>query len=282
MKKTIKTNDRVKKYSAMAGAFLATGAVNAQIQYTDVNPDQVVDQNNSPFALDLDGDMVDDMNFMVGFASGTYYNGLINYTGYYAVASGASNRIVLDTSNSYAAMLSSGSFIGSSAMLSSGSQMLGAVVNYTGLATGSIQAGNFLGMTDGYMGVEFDISGATHYGWVRLDVDANATSITIKDHAYNMVADTGLDAGEDGLGLTDVDMINKVHFKPMLNKVIINVTPDLLGSEISVVDLSGKAVSKTTASGVNTTISYDDIDSGIYMIVVTSDKASISKKVYIR
>lgn len=282
MKKTVKTNERVKKYSAMAGAFLATGAVNAQIQYTDVNPDQVVDQNNSPFMLDLDGDLVDDMNFIVGFASGTYYGGLINYTGNYAVASGAANRIVLDTSNSYAAMLMSGSAIGSSAMLSSGTQMLGAVVNYTGLASGTIQAGNFLGMTDGYMGMEFDISGSMHYGWVRLDVANDATSITIKDYAYHTVAGTMLNAGEDGLGLSNVDMIDKVHFKPMLNKVIVNVTPDLIGSDLTVVDLAGNEVSRMTIEGVNTDVAYDNIDSGIYMIVVASEEASISKKVYIR
>ncbi len=52
------------------------------------------------------------------------------------------------------------------------------------------------GATDKYLGLKFDISGATHYGWLRLDTEAGATSFIVKDYAYNTVADEGLAAGE--------------------------------------------------------------------------------------
>ena len=46
--------NRLKKYSALAGSIVAaTGAANAQIVYTDVNPDSVVDQVDSVYMLDL-------------------------------------------------------------------------------------------------------------------------------------------------------------------------------------------------------------------------------------
>lgn len=280
MKKTTK-NERVLKYSAMASAFLATGAVNSQIIYTDVNPDQVVDQASGPFMLDLDGDATNDAGFQVQFASGTYAS-VINYSGFYALASAANGMVNATGTNSYAAMLSSGSAISAGNMGTGSTGMLGAVVNYTGAASGQIAAGNFLGNSDGFLGIAFDISGATHYGWVRLDVDAGATTITIKDHAYNTVADAPLNAGEDGLGLNDVPLDSKVNFKPMLDKALINVTPDLFGSTISLVDMSGRELSSTKINDVNTTVEYNGANAGIYMIVVKAEAGTVSKKVYVR
>ncbi len=68
----------------------------------------------------------------------------------------------------------------------------------------------------------------------------------------------------------------------MLDEAVINVTPDLLGSEIAMVDMSGREVSTTTILDVNTTVQYDQLDSGVYMLVVKAQAGSISKKVYVR
>ena len=278
-----KTNDRIKKYSAMAGAFIATSAVNAQIQYTDINPDQVVDGNNSPFMLDLDGDMVDDMMFSAGFVSGTYYGGLVSYSGNVAVAS-AANGIVGSSGSlgPLASNLSLGSVVSSGASFVSGSQVaLAADLNLTGMISTNIQTGNFMGATDGYLGIAFDISGSTHYGWVRLDVASDASTITLKDYAYNGTADGAINAGQT-VGLDNVPVEDKVNFKPMLDKALINVTPDLFGSEITLVDMTGRELSSTTIKDVNTTINYNGADAGIYMIVVKAAAGSVSKKVYVR
>lgn len=278
-KTTLKKNERALKYSAMAGAFLASGVVNSQIQYTDVNPDQVVDQNNSPFLLDLDGDANTDVSFNVAFVSGTYYGGLINYSGFYAAASAALG-IVMDTASS-PAVLSAGDTIDNTVFGTSATGQLAYSINITGLYSGVYQGGNFAGASDAYLGISFDISGSTHYGWVRLDVAPDGSSITIKDHAYNTVASDGMLAGQT-VGLDDVAMDQKVSFRIMLDEAVINVTPDLLGSEIAMVDMSGREVSTTTILDVNTTVQYDQLDSGVYMLVVKAQTGSISKKVYVR
>ena len=48
-----------------------------------------------------------------------------------------------------------------------------------------------------YLGLRFDIGGATHYGWARLSVPS-ATSFTLRDYAYNSVPGEGIMAGDMG------------------------------------------------------------------------------------
>ena len=92
MKKDDIVKDKIKKYSVLAGAVLAGGSVNAQIQYTDIDPDVVVDPTNSPYMLDLNGDSVDDIQFAVSATSGagsSSYMGIpftYTYAVQYAVA----------------------------------------------------------------------------------------------------------------------------------------------------------------------------------------------------
>ncbi|MBK7751924.1 MAG: T9SS type A sorting domain-containing protein [Flavobacteriales bacterium] len=52
-------------------------------------------------------------------------------------------------------------------------------------------------VSQAYLGLRFDIAGATHYGWARLSVPS-ATSFTLKDYAYNSVPDEGILAGDVG------------------------------------------------------------------------------------
>ena len=58
------------------------------------------------------------------------------------------------------------------------------------------QAGNFCGAGDKYLGVRFDLSGDTHYGWIRVNVAADCSRITIKDYAYEDAPDTPIKAGD--------------------------------------------------------------------------------------
>jgi hypothetical protein len=50
--------------------------------------------------------------------------------------------------------------------------------------------------TPGFLGVRFDISGDTHYGWVRVGVTFGSTSFRIVDWAYNSTPGEALKAGE--------------------------------------------------------------------------------------
>ena len=278
-------NDNLKKYGAVAGAFLASGVVNAQINYTDVNPDQVVNLANSPFALDMDGDTNDDLGFIVGTFAGTFstsgYN--IAYTGGYAAVVGQTSNGA-GTMSSAVAVLSSGAMIDSNMGFTSSGSFGQAGSYYFTIAPsygGTWTYGAWLGQTDKFMGVSFTNGSGTHYGWVRLDVASDATSITIKDYAYNDTPDGPIMAGQM-VGLEGIATEDKVSFKTLLDHTVVNVTPDLIGQTVSMVDLMGNEISSTEITDVNTTVQYGDIKSGVYMIVVTSESDSVSKKVYVK
>ena len=77
----------------------------------------------------------------------------------------ANNRVLVDAETFFSTDLSDGSFIGatpdSCMNWSSGGVMSGCLSG-----GGLVCIGNFLGGVE-YLGVEFDIDGATHYGWVE-------------------------------------------------------------------------------------------------------------------
>lgn len=290
MKTTTTDKKNLSKYTALAGAFLAGGAVNAQIQYVDINPDAVVDMAN-PFNLDMDGNSVDDFIFGVGpiAGSGTYYGGLINfqYSGIGASVSapngGVMGAVSSQASVNIASALASSNLVDNAGnFLSNG--VLGAQVNVvvTGAYSTSFtqEMGNFGGQTDKFLGVKFDISGNNHYGWIRLDVAATWDGITVKDYAYNAVPDLELYAGQS-VGLDDVSISQKVTVKPMLDGAMINVTPDLMGGTIALIDMQGRTVQQFGITDINNSVSYNGLNSGIYMINIDANNEQMSHKVYV-
>ncbi len=291
MSNSTKDKKNLKKYAALAGAFITGGAVNAQIQYVDINPDVVLNLGDS-LLLDMDGNSVTDLAFRVGSfsGSGTAYGGLVNfqYSGFGGSVSAPNGGGIMGSVSSQASM-NIASMLMSSNLVDSGGNFLSdgilaskvtAVV--TGLYSTTITQypGYFAGQTDKYIGVRFDIGGNNHYGWVRLDAAGTYDQITIKDYAYNAVPDLPLYAGQT-VGLDDVSIDQKVTVKTMPEEAMINVTPDLIGGEISVVDMQGREVQKISIADLNTTVSYNNMNSGIYMINVNANAEQISHKVYV-
>jgi hypothetical protein len=293
---TIEMNKiKLRNYSAMAGAVLASGAVNAQITYVDVNPDATVGTANSPYNLDFNNDANPDVIFSVQAGSGAgsaSYMGIpftYTYEGVFANVQAGANAAVLGTitgsSSTFApAALNDGDAIGAAGQFGSGGGLAYAgVLNVPAFSILDypVEGGAFLGQNDKFLGARFTNSGSIHYGWVRLSVAADATTITIKDYAYNSVAATAINAGQT-LGLEDVAVNQKVTIKTQLDQAFINVTPDLIGGEIAMVDLSGKEIMTVAITDILTTVAFEGIDTGIYMLTARFEAGSISKKVYVK
>jgi len=141
--------------------------------------------------------------------------------------------------------------------------------------------GEFLGATDKFLGANFTVGPNTHYGWVRLTVAADASTVTIKDYAYNTVAADQINAGQM-VNLQNIPLDNKVTIKTQMDQAIVNVTPDLIGGEIVMVDMTGKEVKSIIISDVNTTITFEGVETGIYMLNARFEGGTITKKVYVR
>lgn len=300
MKKDDVVKDKIKKYSVLAGAVLAGGAVNAQIQYTDIDPDVVVDPANSPYMLDLNGDSVDDIQFAVSATSGSgssSYMGIpftYTYAVQYAVAAIAGGG--LDGINSVTSSGSSfaveahdfGAEIGAAGDFSS-SAALGVVGNVNVPAFGvnqQINEGAFLNSSGGSLGEKYlgySLSGASgnNYGWIRLSVADSAASITIMAHAINTVVDQSIFAG-NAASISDASIDDKVSIVSALENVKISVSNELLGGDLTIIDMTGKVVSQVSVENINTSISTKDFNTGIYIVRFTFNNEVVNKRIYIR
>lgn len=178
---------RLKAYSMTAGAVAAGAtAVNAQVDYTDVNPDITSDT----LYLDLNNDGTDDFVFLANSFSTS--SGAINvYRGFIAALD--NNAVAAQSSSSYfyPYAIQNDEAINANKAFVSGSYFQTLAWNtFTGTGTTPIgYYGNFVaGGTEAYVGLRLDLNGATHYGWARIQIDLG--TITLKDYAYNSTAAT--------------------------------------------------------------------------------------------
>jgi hypothetical protein len=293
-KKLLIDEKKLAGFTAMAGAVLAGNSADAQIVYTDVSPDVVVDTNNTMYDLDFNNDAIADVSFAVQNVqgAGTYSGLTYTYNGTYAVAAPAAGggfqmSLVPGSSSSMTsavAPLNNGDAINAGAMFNSSGATLGVdvLINVPLLAyTYAFQGGQFLGVTDKFLGVKFTAGANTHFGWVRLDVAGDASTVTIKDYAFNASPNSEILAGQM-VGLEDVSVENKVTVKTTLNEAIINVTPDLIGGTVNMFSMSGQLVASTSIQDVDTKLSFEGIETGIYTVAAQFDAGQVTKKVYVK
>lgn len=181
--KSTKLKERLAKYGLMAAGIVGADQANAAVVYTDEVPD-FAGGIGSQYFLDLNNDGTDDFRIWHNGSSNLYISPLVATNA--VLGSGGATFAypfalnLNDPINAGAGTFFTNGFAG-------GFQSL----NY-----GSCSFGNWCSITDGYMGLRFDIGGNTHYGWVRLDVNASGSVWSVKDYAYEDVANASIDAGE--------------------------------------------------------------------------------------
>jgi len=296
MKKTTTSIEtKLGRYSAVAGALVAGTAVNAQVVYTDVNPDVVVNVS-TPYALDFNNDGTSDMTFAVSFLSGTFPYGsyTVDYAGNVALFAGSfvGNG---STAFSYpaAAALAAGVPVDNAAAWATGTSGVGIMgydilLEITAIGFSTVQAGgDWLGVNDQFVGARFQAGGNTHYGWVRCSVAADAATITIKDYAFqatpNCAINTNAQTGAAcSTGLEDVELENKVLIRNNFEFATVNVTPDLIGGKLVFTNMMGQEILSQVISDVNTQVDFNNMASGIYMLSAQFEDGQVTKKVYVR
>lgn len=186
------TSDKLKAYSTAAGAFilLSSNAV-GQVIYTDLIPDVVINGNDI-FPIDLNDDGFNEMEFKGwSFETWTSFGG--SSEGY------TLQQIYL---HNFASM----AFTGIRPMFLPEGTVINTLLPFTteinlNIFYATYDVGGYLDVdsggswinTDGFIGVKFNISGETHFGWVRVNIrevpDGGMPDLIIKDFAYNAVAD---------------------------------------------------------------------------------------------
>ena len=184
MKGSIAT--KLKAYSTLAGVTLISSA-NAEIIYTDINPDYVSAGYGSQYDLDLNNDSINDYRIEVnGYSTATYGTSaghnwafIFTFSNLGINGFGSNNNMVGRATSSYswqAAAMPSGSVLSAYQywVSATGSANIGWFSYYfSSTANGNTQGpytssvGAWLNQTDKYIGLQFEINGVYHYGWVR-------------------------------------------------------------------------------------------------------------------
>lgn len=271
---------RITKYTAVAGAVVAATGANAQIVYTDVNPDYVHDAVEqatfSVYPLDLNNDAT--VDFVIASKDTTSPAGVrTRFT--LAAPYGAGNAVAGETLSSF-----------DYALALDINTMVDATLNWiasTNTMAYNVDANNpysenWNGVTDKYLGLKFVVGGNTHYGWARLDVNAIGDSVVVKDYAYNATANGGIMTGAMGVGLNEKEIEGLVHFINQANnsvKVVVN--GDLTAGVVNVVSTTGQVISSGAVKENTFSVDLNGLASGIYMVNVKFAEGSMTKKIIV-
>ena len=169
-------NAKLMQYSTMAGALLLTGsAADAQVIYTDIDPDTTIIDDY--YWLDINNDGINDFGISQRaiYYTSYYYGYIFDTNKKVSIGAVNSNEVLRRfgskwtfPSEYWADMLPGGEQIGTGIFW-----VDDAILAYS-VSFGSF--GDWFG-SNGYMGVRMEISGQWHYGWVRLSASPNAGSV---------------------------------------------------------------------------------------------------------
>ena len=279
----------MKKNLLLITSVFVISLTNAQIQYTDIDPDLTLQATNSDsYALDFNSDNSVDLIIYAsevdtnlnGFVL-TFIGGVVNTPGSTEIV--GTDSLIFGSNILFVDTIGSGEFIdGALTYISSSmpSVFAGAGIRVTA-ASLNTSLGEFQGNQDGYIGAKFTTSGNTHFGWVRVNVADDCYSLTIKDFAFQTSPNTGIVAGDyGGSGLVNIDdqMRSKVLISQLYNSIYFDNVQEpttiqlfnMLGNEIKRCDISS-----------NQRINLDEKEAGLYLIVVSSLNSKQIKKIFI-
>ena len=182
----INLNSKLSKYTILSVlATTATNYANSQVVYTDVDPD-ILRGVADVYNVDVNGDGEEDISFLhqsklkagVLIPGNQAILGAIPYTSwssYWPYALSAKDMISSSVSGGWS------SDVGTMCQ------------SFYGIK------GHWSDANDKFLGVRFkNLSNQLLYGWIRLDVNTDGSSWTIKDYAYESTPNSGIRAGNIG------------------------------------------------------------------------------------
>lgn len=288
-------------------AFIVTvmmfsASANAQIVYTDVNPDSTIycaGNCTLNYNLDLNNDANTDF-IVTTFRVDPPQIGLETYSN--VTANPLNGNAVKDTlvNSIYVSIpLQFNTVIDSTLLLNQSWQTSGSHSLKNGMYGGGLDSDTVWGLWDSladyYLGLKLLQSGQTHYGWVRLRVDVTQSyaSVIVKDYAYNSIPNQPILAGQ-----TIATVITENSFASSIN-IFPNPATDHLTIaspntnekvEITITDINGKTIPIPIAIGNSTTatqtqkveVNLKDFAEGIYIVRIQTEQYIGTKKFIVK
>lgn len=209
----------------LALLFLSGQNASSQINSYDIN--QTITVSSGSYSIDVDNDSNDDYTFEILPLSGNLKAARI-------ISLGGSQ--VMDSSTfGYPDALNFGDNV--TGPYSTGNAVLGTDVGGGGQFTDA-------GMK--YLGLNLNISGENHLGWISLEVVASNDTIILHNIAYNTIENEGITAGQSNQ--TSVDDIRLINFaiypNPCQNLINFDWPTENNSLSYTISDLTGKLILK--------------------------------------
>lgn len=266
MKKTTSKNfsKKLAQYGAMSLAIAGVSDAAGQVIYTDIDPDETIDDTS--YDVDLNDD------------------GTVDFSIHNSGAGGNAVRIYNDQSNSvlgqnfggnynYPDVLNSGDPIGSSGNFTMHPNYQ--TLNWNGCSyTNSQWCG---GQVDKFVGLRFNVGGDQHYGWIQLDVPADGSTFTIKGFAFDATPDAEILAGDTGLGINDAAFEGFNYFVDANNALNLSATSVI--DNVTIHNVLGQQVINRAIDGTSAVIDLSAQQSGLYLVTVTIEGTRKTVKV---
>lgn len=296
------TSAKLSAYFSSAVSFLLLHNSEAQVVYTDVDPDIILDENLETAGIDIDNNGTFDFAF--ANYSFTYYNSLwFSYRLRQDILGGpyipenniAGNSVHFSTGSggfiwTFPYALASGELIDNYLQWHSAGQQILAIRTY--YQNGELYNtcnqcywynGDIPETLDHYIGVKFlDTDNQTHYGWIRCDVLDEGRTLIIKDYAYEVEPEYPIVAG-DTIEYVDIQS-QENNFSPTVysfgNTVYINFR-EIIDYKVSIYDLDGKEIFTEALHDMYYT-KVLNVSKGIYIVNVQSNVSSFSKTVFVQ
>ena len=274
-------------YGTMATVFLAVNAeADGQIVYTDVDPDLTImgDTANGSFDIDMDNDGTLDFGLLHFVQTDGDVGAKVTDPSLAGV-----NRVVGAPGGlgyAYPSALNSGDPI---------SGGVGPWLSWAGAPGGEMSlvfayaGGNVYGNwsdVSGFVGVEFQSSGNTYYGWIELTVALGGASITIKGYAYESSDGVAIDAGAVISSVPDIGAPGSFTLFPNPVEDLVRIgwnTTDPGPVQVTVLNGMGQellAQQFTASAGDNTfLLDMSTVAAGTYFLRLQKGDGMVHRKV---
>jgi hypothetical protein len=197
--------------AASVSVLALTHPAGAEIVYTPANLTILPGQN---CALDLNHDGVGDF-----VLHDVLYNGSSGHAFTLSIRAQATGNVAM-------AFTSDDGFVQDAAALRAGAHIAPATgapsallaAFYTSFAGNHFLSGRWVNIQNHYLGLKFQIDGATHFGWARLSVHVNSDDLKayLTGYAYETVAGKAITAGQTLGPAEDAKLDLRNHDDPQL------------------------------------------------------------------
>jgi hypothetical protein len=149
-----------------------------------------------------------------------------------------------------------------------------------GQAVLNSNVGNWISVTNKYLGVRVRLAGQWFTGWVRMDIGSSGTYGIVKDYAFNAQPNGPIAAGQ--VLTTAVNNLQNPLDEVSIYTVNRNLVVNGLrsASELSVNSLDGKIVYHAVVSG-DANIALPALSAGIYIVDLRSKEGRKATRIFI-